>query len=417
MLRGVRLVEKVIAHLEKTGGGEDSVDPEPMSPANIDALEKKTGVALSPSLRAWLAYDAGALQSLKGSKTLVEPMTKIVARHAGELARMYRPFVAARFDGPAIQLDSGSDSLRALWLADPDQNGEYPVLEIDHDDGCLFGVFASGFDLWLACRNELPGYGLASIRAERGRVALRVLGRKEGYLYLEGKSLPELTRRLPAPPPPRRARLAAAPARAPKPIPDGKLMHAMILAYDRKNFERLLVLATQWCERGLPRERLVVHLAFLCSEKVTAMVDAYLALGVPYDHKKTAPLVYAASNVEKTNEKDALAIMERLLALGASPNGTYFGQPAIVAAATSGTPKTVARLLRAGANPNVRHAYDSAPRNNFTALEHVASGRDAPEMLRVLLAGGAKVGNAVAIAKEKKRKANHAFLAAYQPTA
>ncbi len=177
-MRGAALVAEIIAHATTK---RRIKKPSPLTPAQIDAMERDAGAALPPSLRAWLLFDAGWLAKSMGAldprKPRASSLRSVIAAHAGAMAKVYEPLVRARFPDRALALDAGSDSMRILRLGDPDVHGETPVLEIDLDDGPELGIAFAGFDLWLASELDVAVDLDVDVELDRDLVAKRVLGR------------------------------------------------------------------------------------------------------------------------------------------------------------------------------------------------------------------------------------------------
>ncbi|WP_330175366.1 hypothetical protein OG875_18670 [Streptomyces sp. NBC_01498] len=112
-----------------------------------------SGRPLPPSLRRWLAYDAGLLRRFGW----YDADLRFTPRTLGEIARdefgdgwgECFEGLSGRF-GECFLLPGGSDSRRVLVTGEPDEAGEYPVLALDVDDLPCAELMYPGFDVYLA---------------------------------------------------------------------------------------------------------------------------------------------------------------------------------------------------------------------------------------------------------------------------
>jgi ankyrin repeat protein len=348
--RGPALHEAILANLARKIG-----EPQPLTPAELRAAEDTCGVALSPAMYATLAFDAGwltreyALLTANPRRLAARPTFEVIAEHAGVFAEAYEDLCARRFPGKAIALDQGSDSMRLLYLGDPDELGEYPVLFIDHDDTPMLGVEHAGFDIWLAIQlGVLPG---SAFERELPKTRRRLLGTTSDWEMFNGlDALPApVPGPLPgsvvrAPPAPQAAARGAAPPAKPKKLTDKQLEKALVERAAEP--ERLGALIADARERRLPR----------------ATFDA--------------PLIKAA-------QADCPRALKLLLDAGASPKARDYYGCVLSRAITYGAGAEVIRtLLAAGANPNGPSVNGKTPL--FEAIE-----KNAVELTRILLEAGA----------------------------
>lgn len=343
--RGPALVQSIVDALR--GPRSPIGEAVPLDAAALRAAEDVAGVALSPSMAALFQVDVGWLRREyawfdAAGCLLVRPLAALVADHAGPMAEGFAS-ILDRFAGRALPLDAGSDSARFLYLGDPDELGEYPVLGIDHDDLPELGVEWPGFDTWLAAR---LGVAVVGERAALDAASRRLLGRGRSW-SLEDPG--RFTRAVEGPAPgtvshpvPR-----AAPVKARR-LTDRQLDKALAERAGEGNVARLGELLADAAARGRPRE----------------------------------PLDAALLEAAKGGRLDALRL---LLAAGASPDARDGYGQAISRAIAYGAPVAiVVALLEAGARP------DAASVNGQTALSN-AIERRALDVVRVLVEAGASV--------------------------
>ncbi len=173
-VQGIALIDMVIARVREDPhcisgfcGDHPLPQPRPLAAETIGALCFPSGRALSPSLKRWLAFDAGWLESF-GWFALLEPPV-FSARTIGQIAddEFGRDYDLMRqisgvegelnFYAPLDErlpecflLPDGSDSRRIFAVTEPDELGEYPVLVIDEDDIPYAAVMYPGFDVYMA---------------------------------------------------------------------------------------------------------------------------------------------------------------------------------------------------------------------------------------------------------------------------
>ncbi|MEU5690174.1 hypothetical protein [Actinosynnema sp. NPDC020468] len=155
---GVALVERVIESVRREPGRSmyDYLDVPwvsgPPTPGDGAAVFP-SGRPLSPSLRAWLAFD----RSLFARHGWFTPSGALAPRRLDALVgdelgppwgELFEP-VADRFP-ECFLLPGGSDSRRVLAVGEPDSTGEYPVLAVDVDDLPFVGLMYPGFDVYVA---------------------------------------------------------------------------------------------------------------------------------------------------------------------------------------------------------------------------------------------------------------------------
>lgn len=151
--RGVALVDDVIARIVRQGGLVDGATPRPLPPARIAALRLPDGRALPPSLARWLAFDAawiGLFDRRLRARWRVGTLSTLVQRAFGSWGEAFAHEIDPHLPAPGLLLPIGTESCRVLYLGEPDELGEYPVLYVDVDDVPAVGLLAPGFDGYLA---------------------------------------------------------------------------------------------------------------------------------------------------------------------------------------------------------------------------------------------------------------------------
>ncbi|PPK71241.1 hypothetical protein V5P93_003106 [Actinokineospora auranticolor] len=127
--------------------------PTPMSAEALAAARFPSGRPLSPSLKAWLAYDTSLLARhgwFAADGTFApRPIDRLVGAEFGD---PWAPEFAPLNDAlpEVFLLPGGSDSRRVLAVGEPDDLGEYPILALDFDDLPYLGLMYPGFDVYLA---------------------------------------------------------------------------------------------------------------------------------------------------------------------------------------------------------------------------------------------------------------------------
>ncbi len=161
---GTALTERVIASVEADphrpilayspwAGPWLTGEPEPL-PADLlaDAVFP-SGRPLPPSLRRWLAFDAGLLRRfgwLDGDGRFTpRSLGELAHDELGELWGSCFDPVSDRFD-ECFLLPGGSDSRRVLATGVGDAHGEYPVYALDVDDLPCIELMYPGLDVYLA---------------------------------------------------------------------------------------------------------------------------------------------------------------------------------------------------------------------------------------------------------------------------
>ncbi|MFC6599439.1 hypothetical protein [Kitasatospora paranensis] len=174
-MHGTALIDQVVERVRRDGwdttDAPDLDTPVPLPPDVLTSLALPDGRPLPPSLRRWLAFDAGWLAELGWYADPARPdlrggsLSAVVAGMFGfgSAERAWTESFAAfetLLPGPCLPLFGGRDSRRFLYLGgEPDSHGEYPVLVADMDDIPYVGVEYPGLDVYLAAAAGLD-FGL-----------------------------------------------------------------------------------------------------------------------------------------------------------------------------------------------------------------------------------------------------------------
>lgn len=352
--------------------------PLPLSAERIAAAEEVAGVALSPSMYAMLSFDAGwAKRSLSwfddGMNLLARPAMELIAEHAGAWAEAYEPFVTARFPGKALPLDAGSDSMRFLYLGDPDEYGEYPVLFIDHDDTPLLGVEWTGIDVYLAAEF---GHATHSAKvAERRCMELLGIPMWDCQEHFET----EFPDPVPGPAP---GSIAREPAKPPTKAAPAKKLTAK---------QRTKALAEAAKDGNADEAKA------LASEASKSDLDA--AIMVARDPKTMRVLLDAGADPKARNYygcilssivygEHALELATMLLDAGADPNGpSVNGKTALHSAVEHAGPEVVKLLLERGGDPKREDSTGMTP-VHLAAHGHPSGHIPDPTVIDILIDRG-----------------------------
>lgn len=365
--RGRGLVEALVAML----ASPDSPigEAQPLASDALLAAEVAAGVALSPTMHALLALDhswvAHELGWFADGELAARPAADIIEAWAGELWPAYAEVIAARFSGRALPLQRSSDTLTFVYLGDPDEVGEYPVIELDQDDLPVMSVAAPGFDVWLGRRLGL--LGTRAFAAEQKATAKRLWNRQTDL------DLSDVPKRLPTPvpgPPPGSVQhapvvLAATPKKAKK-LTDAQVSKGLLAAAEQGAVRRLADLVADAAARELGREGL----------------DAALCVAAHHDRPEAVQLLLDAGANANARDRygSALArsmwssddrVQDLLLARGANPNGpSVNGATVLHLAVARGRTSLVAKLLAAGASTSRRNSYGHTPLHTAVTISH-----------------------------------------------
>jgi len=172
--QGADLIDLVIARVREDPhcisgfcGDHPLPHPQPLAPEVIAQLAFPSGKPLPPSLKRWLAFDAGWLERF-GWFSSLEPPTfsphsigQIADDEFGRDYELIKQITGTEGDlnfyaglderlPECFLLPEGSDSRRIFAVTEPDEMGEYPVMVIDEDDVPYAAVMYPGFDVYMA---------------------------------------------------------------------------------------------------------------------------------------------------------------------------------------------------------------------------------------------------------------------------
>ncbi|MGO8947812.1 MAG: hypothetical protein ACLQUY_09145, partial [Ktedonobacterales bacterium] len=172
--------------------------PTPLPAELLATLTFPSGKPLPPSLKRWLAFDAGWLAEFgwfdAEGRFTPRRIDEIVTAEFEELwGEMYEPLVDRT--GECFLLPGGSDSRRIYAVAQLDSLGEYPVLVIDNDDLPYAAVMYPGFDVFLADEAGIAGvasdWGTYEDLFKDRRYAARM--REHAHYLFNGRPSAEIT--------------------------------------------------------------------------------------------------------------------------------------------------------------------------------------------------------------------------------
>lgn len=395
--RGPALVDAI--HAALTGPESPVGQAQPLDEAQLLAAEHAAGVALSPALHALLSFDAGYMRREYGwfdgkMKLLARPLIEIIGGHAGPFTEMYAGLVAQRFPGKALPLDQGSDSMRILYLGDPDAQGEYPVLFIDHDDVPVLGVQYPGFDAWLGTELGVTTADFTRPAAARCTELLGVdvweAGPDEDAEYppaVPGPapgSIPRAPRDMPAAPAADTKPADPAKEKKEKKLTDKQLQKAIVAAADDGDVAALGGFIAQVKERKLDALLDEALMAAAASGQAEALRMLLVAGGNPNVKGTYGSALSRVGHFDKGPE-----LLRILLDAGAKANGPSInGEQVLHGVVQYGSLEAVEVLLDAGANVN--HCDSNGRTPLFVAASSHASGKTIdPAVIDLLVARGA----------------------------
>lgn len=317
---------------------------------------------LQPDPRREHGHGAGRRDQLRAQLIRAErrallPVMDIVGPWAPSYAEAFGLLASARLPGKALRLGDASDSLELLYLGDPDEEGEYPVLFFDHDTIPMVGVESPSLGVWLATYVDLVKGGSY---AGQAKATSKRLFRTTGALELDPLRIAKLPKPVQGKEPGavKHERLTAAPTTGkPRKLTTKQLERALRTAAEKNNVRYLKTLIADAESRKVPLDGALLIAAGSSVEVAELLLDAGANVRPAGEW---APLHMAA----RAEPQDRAVTLSRLLLdRGADPNADMtFGTPLVMAAQRRNR-ELVRLLLAAGADPTYRG------RKSVTALE------------------------------------------------
>ena len=151
LLRGAKLMKKAIESAKASGV---LASPEPIEPASLARkLKLPNGESISPAMKELLALDAAWLGiGYDDEEAEVEGVSldDVVEEHFGEEAVAAFAEASELLGGDCVLFTTELDRRACLYVGEPDEAGEYPVLQMTFQDGVArIGGFVP-FDVWAA---------------------------------------------------------------------------------------------------------------------------------------------------------------------------------------------------------------------------------------------------------------------------
>lgn len=149
ILRGAALVKKAIE-----GAGDKIEAPEGVDAPVLKKLKLPNDEKLSPGLKTFLAFDATLLGwSFDDEEPEFEPtsLDDLVEQEFGDVAVPQFGEAIEMLGEDCILMDSEGETSSFLYIGNPDDAGEYPVITLEHGDTAKVSGFLP-FDVWIAQR-------------------------------------------------------------------------------------------------------------------------------------------------------------------------------------------------------------------------------------------------------------------------
>jgi ankyrin repeat protein len=386
--RGTELVDAVIASVL---AGNERIDV----PVPADVLAKlrfPDASSLPPSLVRWLAFDGGWLARTfhwfddPADPELVPRTVEELVRDDLESAEIWAPFYR-ELPGPlprglALPLDWGTESLRFLFLSEPDADGEYAVLWLDNGEAPTVGLHSPGIVAVGDYGQGGEGYGAAS-RAAR----LRLLGRK-GTLECRPPTDDSVAPPPRAPRPQKPAVSAAAPFVLPKGLKGARLFKALEQAIEKGDARKVLgyfAAAKAEAPKAQTWKNSALSAAVTASPVNEATLRALLEVGA---NPNARVEFFGRILCQAVSHAHRIRALEIMLEAGGDPNAHGNRETApIQQAAAQGNIAGVKALLAHGADPNGVNEYDQTGLHGVAAASHI-SQEEGAAIAEVLLAAG-----------------------------
>ncbi len=151
-LRGVALVDHVIAETTRGATSLNISVPKPMPKAKLAKLTLEDGTPLPKTLKRWLAFDASwlGLSQLLGTTIPTQRLHNAASNVWPLFGNYFKPISDKYLPDQCLVLPGGDMSRRMIYVGQADERGEYPILYMDVDDNPAVGLQYPGFDVWLA---------------------------------------------------------------------------------------------------------------------------------------------------------------------------------------------------------------------------------------------------------------------------
>lgn len=157
-LRGDALVEVVIGTLRDRGEMERIFGrggPVGLAPERVEALALPGNKPLPPSLRRWLAFDAGALGLVDDPARPAfdpRPLWEHMEEALPGWGSSFESIGAKALPEPCLLFVGSGEARELLYLGQPDEHGELPIFRAGVDDLPLVELVDPGLDVLLARR-------------------------------------------------------------------------------------------------------------------------------------------------------------------------------------------------------------------------------------------------------------------------
>jgi hypothetical protein len=149
VLRGSALIKKAIESAKASGL---FASPEPVPAGALKKLRLPNDEKLSPAMKELLAFDASWLGwDIDEEEPELEPaaLDEVIEQEFGEEYVNQFGEAIELLSEDCLLVGEGGDGKSILYVGNPDEKGEYPVITLATDDGRWVGGFVP-FDVWVA---------------------------------------------------------------------------------------------------------------------------------------------------------------------------------------------------------------------------------------------------------------------------
>ncbi len=146
--RGTKLLKKAI----ELGRGDALSEPEPVASAVIKKMTLPNGEPISAAMKELLKVDSiwlGMDFDDEEGDIEASSLEELIEDHFGKTAVAAFGEAIDLFEGDCIALGGASEALRFLYVGEPDESGEYPVMTALYEPAAWIGGFVP-FDVWVA---------------------------------------------------------------------------------------------------------------------------------------------------------------------------------------------------------------------------------------------------------------------------